>query len=158
MGLLSDNLPCTVCQLNKAHKLPYGDKFKVFLPLDCIHLDLVGPIYPTFVSDFQYLLTIGDQETSFKAVQFIKKKSDTFEELCLAKTFMESKQDCKLKRVVSDQGGGFVNHDFNHLAMNDGFIHIFSPPETSQNNAFSKRGNRKILDKAKCISGGCKLP
>ncbi|MBW0511207.1 hypothetical protein O181_050922 [Austropuccinia psidii MF-1] len=51
MGLPSTATACKVCALNKAHRLPFKDHFEpAQLPLDCIHIDLVGPISPPSIS------------------------------------------------------------------------------------------------------------
>ncbi|MBW0489289.1 hypothetical protein O181_029004 [Austropuccinia psidii MF-1] len=79
MGLSSTATACKVCALNKAHRLPFKDHFEpAHLPLDCVHIDLVGPISPPSISGCKYILTIVDQATSFKIVCFLKNKSDAF--------------------------------------------------------------------------------
>ncbi|MBW0573714.1 hypothetical protein O181_113429 [Austropuccinia psidii MF-1] len=48
-----NSLPCRICTINKAHVLPFKCHFdKVRLPLDCAHIDLVGPISPISVLGF----------------------------------------------------------------------------------------------------------
>ncbi|MBW0532571.1 hypothetical protein O181_072286 [Austropuccinia psidii MF-1] len=47
MGLPPSDDLCKVCNLNKIHWLPFKDHFEpADLPLDCVHVDLVGPISP----------------------------------------------------------------------------------------------------------------
>ncbi|MBW0521611.1 hypothetical protein O181_061326 [Austropuccinia psidii MF-1] len=54
LGLATSNTMCTVCELHKAHKQPLNEKFKDALsPLDCVHIDLVGPIHPPSISGSQ---------------------------------------------------------------------------------------------------------
>ncbi|MBW0498750.1 hypothetical protein O181_038465 [Austropuccinia psidii MF-1] len=65
LGLPSTATACKVCALNKAHHLPFKDHIEpAHLPLDCVHIDLVGPISPPSISGFKYILTIVDQATS----------------------------------------------------------------------------------------------
>ncbi|MBW0521727.1 hypothetical protein O181_061442 [Austropuccinia psidii MF-1] len=150
---------CTVCALNKAHKQPFLKSFEEAInPLDFIHLNIDGPIHPISISGFQYFLTIIDQATSFKIVKFLKKKSNAFEEFCSVKNFMENQQNRKIKKVISDWGGEFLNKDCNQLAKDFGFLHFFSPPETPQHNGFSERANRTILNKTRCLLGSSHLP
>ncbi|MBW0548305.1 hypothetical protein O181_088020 [Austropuccinia psidii MF-1] len=159
LGLPTYKSKCTVCALNQAHKQPFSKSFEEARnPLDCIHLDVVGPIHPISISGFQYFLTIVDQATSFKIVKFLKKKSNAFEEFCSSKNFMENQQNKKVKKVVSDRGGEFLNKDFNQLAKDCGFLHFFSPPKTPQHNGFAERANRTILDKTRCLLGSSHLP
>ncbi|MBW0525550.1 hypothetical protein O181_065265 [Austropuccinia psidii MF-1] len=159
MGLPSNTINCTTCDLNKAHLLPFKDHFEhVHLPLDCVHLDLVGPITPPSVSGYRYFLTIADQSTLFKITCFLKNKSDSFNEFLQQKIFMENLHDRKLKKLVSDRGGEFLNHKFKALSEKCGFQHIFSPAETPQHNGFAERANQSILLKTRCILNHSNLP
>ncbi|MBW0461525.1 hypothetical protein O181_001240 [Austropuccinia psidii MF-1] len=159
MGLPSESSICSTCEINKAHQQPFNQKFDAAIkPLDCIHLDLVGPIVPASVSGFHYILTIVDQSTSFKIVKFLKNKSDTFSQFSIVKIFMENQQDRKIKRIVSDRGGEFLNKHFKNLAEVCGITHILSPAETPQHNGYAERANRTILEKTRCLLGSANLP
>ncbi|MBW0557471.1 hypothetical protein O181_097186 [Austropuccinia psidii MF-1] len=139
MGLPPLHSPCQVCELNKATFLPFNDKFEnVSQPLDCVHVDLVGPIQPPSISGYQYFLTIVNQFTSFKTVQLLKSKSETFDQFTIVKSSMENLHNCKLKKLVSDWGGEFLNHRFAALANSEGFTHYFSPAETPQHNGLAE--------------------
>ncbi|MBW0508785.1 hypothetical protein O181_048500 [Austropuccinia psidii MF-1] len=153
LGLATSDTICTVCELNKAHKQPFNEKFEDSLsPLDCVHIDLVGPIHPPSISRSQYFLSITNQATLYKITKFLERKSEAFEEFLMAKTFLENQKDQKLKKLVSDQGGEFLRKKFELLARAHGFIHRFSSPETPQHNGFTERSNRTILDKARSIT------
>ncbi|MBW0527614.1 hypothetical protein O181_067329 [Austropuccinia psidii MF-1] len=152
MGLPSDYSSCKTCDLNKIHQLPFKSRFEhVSLPLDCVHLDLVGPISPPSAGGSRYFLTIIDQFTSYKITCMLKNKSDTFDQFVLVKNLMENHQQRTIKKVISDRGGEFTNKKFEDLSASCGFTHIFSPPYTPQHNGFAEHANRTILDKAKCL-------
>ncbi|MBW0537707.1 hypothetical protein O181_077422 [Austropuccinia psidii MF-1] len=159
MGLPVNNLNCDICQINKSHQLPYSGQFEeVKFLLDCLHLYLVGPISPVSLSGCAYFLTMIDQSTGFKIVRFLKRKSETFEQFLSAKRLMENKHEQKLKGLVSDCGGEFLNNQFKELSEECGFIHIFSPPETPQHNGYAEQENRTILKKACCLINQTNLP
>ncbi|MBW0523329.1 hypothetical protein O181_063044 [Austropuccinia psidii MF-1] len=81
LGLPTLQDTCLVCETNKSHKLPFQSHFEPdLLTLHCVHMDVVGPINPPSMSGKQYLLTIVYQESSFKSVKFLQKKSDVFEQ------------------------------------------------------------------------------
>ncbi|MBW0542066.1 hypothetical protein O181_081781 [Austropuccinia psidii MF-1] len=102
MGLPYEITTCSVCKINKSHKQPFNHQFNsAAQPLDCIHLDLIGPVVRASISGCQYILTIVDQTASFKLFKFLKKKSEAFHQFCIVKTFMENQQDQKVKRVFS---------------------------------------------------------
>ncbi|MBW0570362.1 hypothetical protein O181_110077 [Austropuccinia psidii MF-1] len=79
------NLPitteqCVICDLNKSQQLPFTHHFEpAIYVLDCLHMDLVGPINPPSISQCKFFLTITNQELSYKIVSFLKNKSECFE-------------------------------------------------------------------------------
>ncbi|MBW0491869.1 hypothetical protein O181_031584 [Austropuccinia psidii MF-1] len=159
MGLPTSSNDCLVCQKNKCHQLPYSGHFEEgILPLDCLHIDLVGPISPSSFSGYSYFLTIVDQATGFKMVKFLKRKSEAFQNFLSAKRLMENIHDRKLKKLVLDRGGEFLNNQFKELSEECGFIHFFSPPETPQHNGYAERANITILEKARCLINPTNLP
>ncbi|MBW0478281.1 hypothetical protein O181_017996 [Austropuccinia psidii MF-1] len=159
MGLPSNHAPCITCDLNKAHLLPFKHKFElVSSPLDCVHIDIVGPITPSSISGYPYFLTIVDQATSFKMIYFLKNKSDSFNQFVIAKEQMENQLDQTLKKIVSDQGGKSLSSEFKILSNSHGLVHVFSPAYTPEHNGFSKKANRTILEKARCLLNRSNLP
>ncbi|MBW0465717.1 hypothetical protein O181_005432 [Austropuccinia psidii MF-1] len=81
-----------------------------------------------------------------------------FDCFIIAKRAMENLHNQSLKKLVSDQGGVFMNKQFSQLAKSQGFIHIFSPSETAQHNGFAERNNCTILEKARCLLNASSLP
>ncbi|MBW0523147.1 hypothetical protein O181_062862 [Austropuccinia psidii MF-1] len=71
---------------------------------------------------------------------------------------IETAQSRRIKKIVSDRGGEFINSEFKQLANESGFIHVMSPPYTPQLNGFAERANRAILEKACCLLLGENLP
>ncbi|MBW0502369.1 hypothetical protein O181_042084 [Austropuccinia psidii MF-1] len=90
--------------------------------------------------------------------RMLKHKSEAFDCFIEAKNLMETQHDRRIKRLISDRGGEFLNDRFKQLASSCGFIHTFSPPYTPQHNGFAERANRTLLDKAKCLLNGSGLP
>ncbi|MBW0505652.1 hypothetical protein O181_045367 [Austropuccinia psidii MF-1] len=159
LGLPTPQDNCLVCKTDKAHKQPFNSHFEPApSTLDCVHIDVVGTINPPSVLGKHDFLTIVDQSSSYKIVKFLQKKSEVFEKFQATKIVMENTQDKKLKKLLSDRGGEFLNNEFKKLSNECGFIHIFSPPETPQHNAFAERANQTILEKACCLLGGSNLP
>ncbi|MBW0526656.1 hypothetical protein O181_066371 [Austropuccinia psidii MF-1] len=132
--------------------LPFKGHFsKTTKPLDCLHMDLVGPISPSSISGHRYILTIIDQNTSYKITCFLKNKSDTYEEFVKQQRIIENTHQQKIKKLVTDGGGEFINQQFKELAEQHGFIHITAPPYTPEHKKIAERENRTILDKARCL-------
>ncbi|MBW0536480.1 hypothetical protein O181_076195 [Austropuccinia psidii MF-1] len=159
MGLPTQSAPCSICDLNKIHKIPFNHQFeRANKPLDCVHIDLVGPISPSSLSGNRYFLTVVDQSTSFKIVCLLKHKSEALKQFVIVKNYMENLHDRSLKKLVSDRGGEFLNNDFKLLAETQGFVHVFSPPDTPQHNGYAERANRTILEKTRCLLNSSGLP
>ncbi|MBW0579488.1 hypothetical protein O181_119203 [Austropuccinia psidii MF-1] len=94
MGLPSNSLPCQACDLNKIYQLPFKNQFEhANHPLDCVHIDLVGPISPPSVAGSHYFLTVVDQATSFKVMCMLKNKSEAFAQFVTVKNSMENQHD-----------------------------------------------------------------
>ncbi|MBW0550843.1 hypothetical protein O181_090558 [Austropuccinia psidii MF-1] len=60
-------------------------------------------------------------------------------------------------KIVSDGGGEFVNNHFKECARIGGFEHSISPPYIQEHNGIAERGNRLILEKARCLMLQTKL-
>ncbi|MBW0495263.1 hypothetical protein O181_034978 [Austropuccinia psidii MF-1] len=71
---------------------------------------------------------------------------------------MENWHNRKLKKLVSDRGGEFLNQKFRNFSNECGFTHMFSPPETPENNGYAKRENFTVLEKARCLMNHANLP
>ncbi|MBW0485030.1 hypothetical protein O181_024745 [Austropuccinia psidii MF-1] len=153
------NDPCDTCVKGKMTHLPFKSHFTpTSKPLDCLHMDLIGPISPLSNSGHCYILTIIDQHTSFKITSFLKNKSDTYKEFTKQQKLFENIHDRKIKQLVTDGGGEFVNQQFKDLANQHGFNHIIAPPHTPEHNGIAERANRTILDKARCLLLTSNLP
>ncbi|MBW0466040.1 hypothetical protein O181_005755 [Austropuccinia psidii MF-1] len=159
LGLPPTSETCEVCLTGKLSLLSFSGSFeKAQHPLECIHLDVVGPISPSSNTGLKYFLTIVDQFTLFKTVMFLKTKSKAFNEFVKWEAFSKNFNNTRIKNLVSDRGGEFENEQFKHLATSCGLIHIFSPTATPEHNGFAERANRTILNKARCLLIRSNLP
>ncbi|MBW0539862.1 hypothetical protein O181_079577, partial [Austropuccinia psidii MF-1] len=134
LGISTNKNNSLICEVNKSHKQSFNNHFEPALNvLDCVHMDIVGPVTPPSVSE-------------------------VFTNLCSAKKAMENLQNRTLKRLVTDRGGEFANHNFRKLAENCGYAHIMALPEMPQHNGFAERANRTILEKTCCLMSQANLP
>ncbi|MBW0487893.1 hypothetical protein O181_027608 [Austropuccinia psidii MF-1] len=132
---------CETCMLGKSTLLPFLSSFeKVNQPLECIHVDLVGPITPE------------------SNIRFLKTKNEAFKEFVEWKTYAENLHSLKIKKLVSNKGGEFENKSFSALAVSCGFLHLFAPTSTPEHNGFAECANCTILDKARCLLLTSNLP
>ncbi|MBW0511550.1 hypothetical protein O181_051265 [Austropuccinia psidii MF-1] len=71
---------------------------------------------------------------------------------------MGNQPDRTLKKIVSDQEGRLLNAEFKNLADLHGLVHIFSLAYIPNHNSFAERENMTIVEKARCLLNGSKLP
>lgn len=150
---------CSICKICKLKALAFKSHFKsVSNLLEAVHLDLVGPFSVQSNTGHQYFMSITDQFSGFRAVKFLKTKSEAFIKFCEFKAWAEKQTGRGLRTIVSDGGGEFVNQFFKDLCAKDGIIHNISPAYTPQNNGMAERSNQAILVKAKCLLLQSRLP
>jgi hypothetical protein len=85
-------------------------------------------------------------------------KSDTFQEFKTFANLVENFQDLKIKEVVSDQGGEFLNTQFKEYCGDRGILQTFSPADTPEHNGFAEWANRTLLNKSRCLMLTSNLP
>ncbi|MBW0487248.1 hypothetical protein O181_026963, partial [Austropuccinia psidii MF-1] len=93
----------------------------------------------------------------YTITKFLKRKEETLAAFKEYKTWAENFHQRKILKIVSDGGGEFVNGCFKRFAMMEGFEHSISPPYTPQHNGIAERGNRLVLEKARCLMQQAKL-
>ncbi|MBW0468596.1 hypothetical protein O181_008311 [Austropuccinia psidii MF-1] len=130
-----DGTTCDICIKGKMTVMPFKGHFdRTSKPID-----VLGPISQPSISGHQYILTILDQHTSFKATCFIKSKAAAYEEFVTQ------------KKIVTEGGGKFLDHQLKALANHQGFIQLILPPYMSWHNSFAEQANQTLLDKVRCI-------
>ncbi|KAI7951918.1 hypothetical protein MJO28_007602 [Puccinia striiformis f. sp. tritici] len=150
---------CEVCKLCKLKTLPFHSNFKkVEAVLEAVHMDLVGPFSTKSTTGYQYFLTLVDQYSGFKVVKFLKSKGEAFEAFIGFKVKAETQTGQRLRTIISDGGGEFINKRFATACESDGIAHHISPAYTPQNNGMAERTNQTILVKARCLLVQSRLP
>jgi len=64
----------------------------------------------------------------------------------------------KIKRLRSDNGGEYVNHDFENFLVESGIKFDRTVPYTPQQNGVAERANGTIFNTARCLLFDAKLP
>ncbi|KAA1072195.1 hypothetical protein PGT21_050324 [Puccinia graminis f. sp. tritici] len=64
---------------------------------------------------------------------------------------MENVSGLKVKNVVSDNGGEFVNKSFDTYFAEKGIVPLRTSPYTPEQNPFAERSNRSVVEKARCL-------
>ncbi|MBW0498455.1 hypothetical protein O181_038170 [Austropuccinia psidii MF-1] len=154
-----ENDLCDTCVKGKMTHLPFKSHFTpTTKPLDCLHMDLIGPISPPSTSGHCFILTINHQHTSSKITSFLKNKSETYKELVKQQKLIENTHNQKIKKLVTYGVGEFVHQQFKDLANQHGFTHVIATLYTPEHNGIAERAKKTILDKVQCLLLTSNLP
>ncbi|MBW0491102.1 hypothetical protein O181_030817 [Austropuccinia psidii MF-1] len=149
---------CDECVKGKLTGIPFSHSFQsTSHVLEVVHMDLCGPMHTQSLSGTRYFLILIDQFTGYTTTKFLKQKEETLAAFKEYKTWAENFHQRKILKIVSDGGGEFVNGCFKRFAITEGFEHSISPPYTPQHNGIAERGNRSVLEGARCLMQQTKL-
>ena len=87
-------------------------------PLQLIHSDIRGPLEVPSISHTIYFLTFIDDFSRKSWVYFLKHKSETFFKFQLFKSLVENEYGKKIKNLRTDNGGEFINKEFEIFYLN----------------------------------------
>ena len=150
---------CPTCMLSKHHRLPFPGKLpRPSSLLEVIHSDLSGCISPASVNGYRYYFKLTDGYSKFKHIYFLKSKSETFKYFVEFKSMVEKQTGYKIKRLVNDNGGEYMDGSFQKFLKDEGIIMDRTAAYTPQQNPISERGNRTATEKARCMLIDANLP
>jgi hypothetical protein len=108
---------------------------------------VVGPIDPVSLGGARYFLTVVDTASRYSWTRILKVKSQAEKELKVVVNQIEK----KVKRIITDGGGEFVNRDMSLWLGERGITHLVTTRNTPQHNGTAERMNRTIMEKARTI-------
>lgn len=152
-------VPCSVCMLSKHHRLPFPGKLpRPASPLDVVHSDLSGRISPPSINGYQYYFKLTDGFSKYKHIYFLKHKSETFTCFKEFKNHVEKQTGHQVKRLVNDNGGEYLDGEFQKFLKDEGIEMDTTASYTPQQNSISERGNRTTTERARCMLIDGNLP
>ncbi|CAJ2661762.1 unnamed protein product [Trifolium pratense] len=151
---------CGECQIGKQTKVSHQklQHLSTSRVLELLHMDLMGPIQVESLGGKKYVLVVVDDFSRYTWVNFIREKSETFEEfknLCLQ---LQKEKDCGIVRIRSDHGKEFENSKFVDFCAAEGINHEFSSPITPQQNGVVERKNRTLQESARVMLHAKNVP
>ena len=154
------NHVCEGCILGKMHRFSFPKDANVLAThkLQLVHSDVCGPMRTPSIGGYLYFLTFIDDATRHTWVYPLKEKSNVFS--CF-KEFLhlaENLSGHKLITLRTDRGGEYMSHEFNAFLKDRGIIHQCTTPYTPQQNGLAERKNRSLMEMARCMLNGKKLP
>ncbi|KAD2805483.1 hypothetical protein E3N88_38860 [Mikania micrantha] len=151
---------CVSCKKGKQKRKSHKTKkiFSINVPLELLHRDLFGPINVKSIGGESYCFVVTDDFSRFSWVMFLKHQSDTYENFVLLINRLETLYKLRVRRVRSDNGTEFKNHQMQEFCNSKGIKQQFSAPYEPQMNGVAERKNRTLIDYARTMLADSKLP
>ena len=113
---------CQGCILGKhpEHKFERDSHERTSAPLELIHSDIAGPFPYMSMSQAKYALAFIDDFSRYCWVHFLKHKSESFDILKFFRALVENQSRRKVKILIFDNSGEYVNSNFIQYCKNAG--------------------------------------
>jgi transposase InsO family protein len=146
---------CEACALAKSTRQPFptDGATRARNPLELIHMDL-GFMPERSTEGAKYFLTIQDDCTRKCWAVLLKSKSDVLRQYktwVVAAEATHSVAGHKVLAVRSDNGGEFINREFDALLAERGTRRERSAAYTPEQNGVAERVNRTLLDSVRAM-------
>jgi len=144
---------CEHCVFGKQKRLSFSMAIhRTKETLDYIHSDLWGPSRVSSKGNgSHYMLTFIDDFSRKIWAYFLKEKSEALKVFKERKTLLENQTRKKIKRLRTDNGLEFCNHQFDEFCKAKGIARHKTVVITPQQNGVAERMNRTLLERARCI-------
>jgi hypothetical protein len=101
-----NNTLCKHCQQGNKTKNKFKSKeYSTTIPLEIVHIDLVGPTTKNGLKCDKYCMLLADGYTRMTSIFFLRNKSEPFENFKVYKEMLENEIDSKIKCLIYDNGG-----------------------------------------------------
>ena len=114
-------------------------------------MDLFGPVRTKSLNGSSYCYVIIDDYSRYGWVLFLSSKSDAFDKFAKFCKAIENEKGKSIKRIRSDNGGEFKNHQFKEFCEEKGIKHEYSTSHTPQQNGVVERRNRTLQGMARTM-------
>jgi len=99
----------------------------------------------------RYMLTFIDDFSRKVWAYFLKEKSEAFKVFKEWTTLLENQTGKKIKRLRTDNGLEFCNHQFDEFCKAEGIARHKTMVNTPQQNGVAERMNNTLLERARCM-------
>lgn len=149
----TNDLKCKSCMIGKVHTLPFPKQSETCAKdiLDVVHSDVCGPINVPSVGGSKYFLTFIDDRSRRIFIYFMKSKDEVFDKFKEFQKLVERQTGKKIKILRSDNGGEYINAEFNKYLKESGIARQLSVPHSPQQNGVAERANRTLVEMARTM-------
>ncbi|CAI7895270.1 unnamed protein product [Closterium sp. NIES-54] len=159
-GAEETHMKCDSCVEGKATKAPHprhGPK-EPYGAMEVVAADVCGPMRVTSRHDSRYFITFTDIGTRLTWVTEIKDKTQVLPSFIDWLAEAERQSGKQLKVLRTNNGGEFINKDFNDYLKAKGIRWQRTIPHTPQHNSIAERVNRTLLNSVRSMLADSKLP
>lgn len=143
---------CEVCCEGKQSRQPFGHSGnRAAGLLEVVHSDLAGPMETTSIGGSKYFVQFQDDFSRLSFIYFLKTKDETLEKFKEFQYLAEKQTGKKVKLLRTDNGGEYMNTEFENYLKKEGIIHQTTNPYCPEQNGTAERLNRTIIEKARCL-------
>ena len=152
-------LKCNTCILSKSHRVSYPISLnKSNIPFSLIHSDVWGPSPIATVSGIRWFVIFVDDSTRMTWLYTLHRKDDVFSVFQTFHAMIKTQFSAKLQILCSDNGGEYINKEFQAYFQLHGLIHETFCAQTPQQNGVAERKHRHILETARALLIGAHMP
>ncbi|GJZ53889.1 retrovirus-related pol polyprotein from transposon TNT 1-94 [Tanacetum coccineum] len=119
-------------------------------------MDLFGPVTSRSINHEKYTLIIVDEYSRYTWVYFLKKKSQAPETIMSFTKRVKNQND--IKQLRTDNGTEFKKSILVNFCDEKGISQNFSSPYTPEQNSVAERKNRTLIEAARTMLSGSKIP
>jgi transposase InsO family protein len=151
---------CDGCVLGRQHCTPFPQvaSYRATRALDLFHADLHGKIAPPTPGGKRYFLLLIDDYSHFMWIELLATKDQAPQMFKKIKVQAETEIGGSLKALRTDRGGEFNSVNFTIYCEELGIKHFTTAPHTPQQNGVVERRNSTIVEMARCLLKGMKVP
>lgn len=134
------------CALDKSarKKHPQTEEYKITMPLERVHMDLLGPVYPAAEDGMQYVSKSTDEFTRFMAVYVIHSKNEALDTLTRYMQDLAIPNGLRVQHLRSNGGGEYRASIYRQLCSQTGIQQEFMASNTPHQNGMSERDGRTL--------------
>jgi transposase InsO family protein len=151
---------CHGCLAGKQTRkaFPYTTSFRADKPLQLVYVDWCGPITPATPAGNNYFMLLVDDFSRWMCVYMLKSKDQASDVSAKYKAEVENQTRQKIKVLRSHRGGEFLSGIFAEICEDAGIRRQLTAPYSPQQNGVVERRNRTVMEMARCMLKGMKIP
>ncbi|KAG9125187.1 hypothetical protein FRC07_008629 [Ceratobasidium sp. 392] len=144
---------CEACIQAKAHTRPFPKESSTIVKDigELVVTDVWGPAKTNSIGRYRYYVSFTDVATRYTRLGFLRHKDETLDEYKLFEAMLNTQLNKKIKKVRFDNGGEFVNKDWQEHTSKTGTILETTAPYSAQQNGIAERLNCTLTDKARAM-------